>query len=109
MVAVSEATASHVQDESSGKPLKLLVRNDGKISANGGGGADRRRGARVVDSVINTKGTIEANSVGMRNGQIVLSADTVKVAGTLSAAGIVNGTKGGKITISGEKIKVKNA
>ena len=53
----------------------------------------------MVDSVINTSGVIKANSIGHRNGMIVLSAatggskpagapaQTIKISGTLSAAG----------------------
>ena len=75
----------------------------------------------MVNSVINTSGVIEANSVGMRNGQIVLSAatadtkaapaprQTVRVSGTLSAAGKQKGTKGGKIVITGENIELTSA
>ena len=76
----------------------------------------------MVDSVINTSGVIEANSVGMRNGQIVLGAATAdteargradarpcSVSGTLSAAGKQKGTKGGKIVVTGENIEVTGA
>ncbi len=75
----------------------------------------------MVDSVINTSGVIEANSVGVRNGQIVLGAatastkgaglpkQTVRVSGTVSAAGKQAGTKGGKIVVTGENIEVANA
>ena len=86
----------------------------------------------MVDSVINTSGVIEANSVGMKNGRIVLAAATaapraargergaaptsgtsapqkVKVSGKLSAAGKKAGTKGGTITITGEHIEVAGA
>ena len=79
----------------------------------------------MVDSVINTSGVVEANSVGEKNGQIVLSAataatkglrgrpglpkQTVKISGTLSAAGRKAGTTGGKIVVTGENIEVAGA
>jgi len=109
-LGVSEEVARFTTDESSGQTLKFLVSNTGTLKANGGRVELTAAAARqVVDSVVNTTGVIEANSVGFRNGQIVLSAATVKVSGTLSAAGKGRGTTGGDITISGEKIKLRNA
>jgi hypothetical protein len=73
------------------------VSNDGKLKAKGGRVELTAAAARqVVDAVINTTGVIEANSVGTRNGQIVLSAatrqpglpkQTVKISGKLTATG----------------------
>ena len=75
----------------------------------------------MVDSVINTKGVIRANSIGHRNGLIVLNAatggskpagapaQTIKLAGTISAAGRHRGTTGGTVVVSGEHIKLANA
>src|SRR5438105_12606979 len=92
------------------------------IDANGGRVELTAAAARtVVDSVINTSGVIKANSIGHRNGMIVLSAatggskpqgaptQTIKISGTLSAAGKKKGTQGGTILVSGEDIKVANA
>src|SRR5262249_21481135 len=71
--------------------------------------------------VINTSGVIKANSIGHRNGMIVLSAatggskpagaptQTIKISGVLSAAGRQKGTKGGTIVVSGEDIKLAAA
>ena len=75
----------------------------------------------MVDSVINTKGVIRADSIGRHNGMIVLNAatggskpagapaQTIKLAGTISAAGKHRGTTGGTIVVSGEHIKIANA
>ena len=120
-----------MKDVATGQTLSALVKNEGILRANGGRVELTAAAARhVVDSVINTSGIIEANSVGMKNGQIVLSAATadtksgthgwpappveqrcakVKVSGTLSARGNDNGTKGGKIVITGENIELKSA
>ena len=61
---------------------------------------------QVVDSVINNTGVIEANTIGTHNGMIVLGAatgaskpagaptQTVKVSGTMSAAGNEEGHQG---------------
>ena len=73
----SDQIANQVIDVSTGKPLTSLVTNEGKLSANGGRVELTAAAARaVVDSVINTSGVIEANSVGTRNGMIVLGAAT---------------------------------
>ncbi len=69
--------AIEVIDVATGQPLKSLVTNEGKLSANGGRVELTAAAARaVVDSVINNTGVIEANSVGTRNGMIVLGAAT---------------------------------
>src|SRR5262249_11801618 len=119
---IGDAIATQVKDVATGQPLKSLITNDGRLKANGGRVELTAAAARtVVDSVINTSGVIEANSVGVRNGQIVLSAataatkgsgaptQTIKIAGKLSAAGKRAGTRGGKIIASGESIEVANA
>src|SRR5215813_10928963 len=121
-LAVGDSVASKVIDVSTGRPLKSLVSNEGKIRANGGRVELSAAAARVVvDSVINTSGVIKANSIGHRNGMIVLSAatgaskpadaatQTIKISGTLSAAGKKKGTQGGTILVSGEDIKLANA
>ncbi|MBV8838853.1 MAG: filamentous hemagglutinin N-terminal domain-containing protein, partial [Alphaproteobacteria bacterium] len=121
-LGVGDAIAAQVVDVATGRPLKSLITNDGKLKANGGRVELTAAAARtIVDSVINTSGVIEANSVGMRNGQIVLSAatgstkgggaptQTVRVSGKLSAAGRKAGTTGGKIIVTAENIQVTNA
>jgi filamentous hemagglutinin family protein len=121
-LAVNDQVASKVIDVATGRPLKSLVTNDGKIRANGGRVELTAAAARaVVDSVINTSGVIKANSIGRHNGMIVLAAgtgaskpagaptQTIKISGTLSAAGKKKGTQGGTILVSGEDIKLANA
>jgi len=118
----TDQIANQVIDVSTGKPLTSLVTNEGKLSANGGRVELTAAAARaVVDSVINTSGVIEANSVGTRNGLIVLGAatadskgagaptQTVKVSGTISAAGKQKGTKGGSVVVTGEAVQVTGA
>ena len=121
-LAVNDQIAANVIDVATGRPLKSLVTNEGKIRANGGRVELTAAAARVVvDSVINTSGVIKANSIGRHNGMIVLSAATgaskpagaatqsIKISGTLSAAGRKKGTQGGTILVTGEDIKVANA
>src|SRR6266536_722654 len=121
-LSVNDQVASKVIDVATGKPLASLVTNDGRIRANGGRVELTAAAARtVVDSVINTSGVIQANSIGRRNGMIVLSAatgaskpagtatQTVKISGTLAAAGKKKGTEGGTILVTGENIKLASA
>src|SRR5712671_6315624 len=121
-LAPGDEIASKVIDVATRQPLKDLVSNSGKLSANGGRVELTAAAARiVVDSVINNKGVIEANSIGSRNGKIVLGAatastksagapvQTVKLGGTISAAGTTKGTKGGTIVVTGENIVVAGA
>jgi filamentous hemagglutinin family protein len=121
-LAVNDQVASKVIDVATGRPLKSLVSNEGKIRANGGRVELTAAAARtVVDSVINTSGVIKANAIGHRNGMIVLAAatgaskpagaptQTIKISGTLSAAGRKKGTQGGTILVSGEDIKLTKA
>src|SRR5258708_24933733 len=121
-LGVGDQAASKVIGVPPGKPLKSVVSNEGKIRANGGRVELTAAAARtVVDSVINTSGVIKANSIGHRNGMIVLSAATgrskpqgaptrtIKISGTLSAAGKQKGTHGGTLLVSGENIKLASA
>jgi filamentous hemagglutinin family protein len=121
-LGVNDSIATKVIDVATGQPLKALVQNDGKLKANGGRVELTAAAARqVVDSVINNTGVIEANSIGSKNGMIVLGAataatkptgaptQTVKLSGTISAAGKQKNTKGGTIVVSGEDIQLTSA
>lgn len=121
-LGVSDSIAGQVTDLSTGRPLSSLVSNEGKIRANGGAVQLTAAAARkVVDSVINNSGVIEAKSIGKRNGMIMLGAATaaskpagaptqvVKVSGKLIAAGRRKGTTGGTVVVTGESIQVTGA
>jgi filamentous hemagglutinin family protein len=121
-LAVNDQIAGKVIDVATGKPLTSLVSNEGKLSANGGRVELTAAAARaVVDSVINNKGVIEANSIGTRSGMIVLGAatgrskpvgaptQTVELGGTISAAGTSKGTTGGTVVVTGENIQLAGA
>src|SRR5882757_5264550 len=121
-LGVNDQIAGNVKDVATGQTLKSLITNEGKLKANGGRVELTAAAARqVVDSVINTSGVIEANSVGVKDGQIILGAatgetkgaglptQTVKISGKLSAAGKKAGTKGGTILVTGEDIQVTGA
>src|SRR2546422_850439 len=67
-LAVNDQIASKVIDVATGRPLKSLVSNEGKIRANGGPVELTAAAARtVVDSVINTSGGVKAHSIGHHN------------------------------------------
>ena len=119
---VNDSIAATVKDVATGQTLNALVQNDGKLKADGGRVELTAVAARqVVDSVINNTGVIEANTVGTKNGKIVLGAataaslpagapeQTVKVSGKLTAAGKTPGAKGGTIQVTGENIVVRGA
>jgi filamentous hemagglutinin family protein len=121
-LGVNDTVAAGVKDVATGQTLKSLLHNEGKLKADGGTVELTAVAAReVVDSVINNTGVIEANSIGTKNGMIVLGAataatkpagapiQTVKVSGTLSAAGKNAGENGGKVQITGEDIQVTDA
>src|SRR2546421_1662377 len=104
-LGVDDKIAAQVKDVATGAPLNALVSNEGKLRANGGRVEITAAAARqVIDSVINNTGMVEADSVGRRNGMIVIGAatgaskgadapkQTVKLSGTLSAAGKSSGT-----------------
>jgi filamentous hemagglutinin family protein len=121
-LGINDAIAANVIDVATGKPLKSLIANEGTLKANGGRVELTAAAARqIVDSVINTSGVIEANTIGQNKGMIVLGAatasgkpdgapkQTVKIAGLISAAGKQPGQKGGTVVISGENIEVTGA
>lgn len=111
-----------VKDVATGGVMPANVQNTGKLKANGGTVQMTAATARkVVDSVINNSGVIEANSVRQKGGTIILGAETqqtksagapaqvVKVSGKLSAAGKRAGNKGGEIRVTGEQVALASA
>jgi filamentous hemagglutinin family protein len=118
----SDSIAGQVMDVATGQPLTSLVQNTGTLKANGGQVQLSAVAARqVIDSVINSSGVIEANTVGAHAGKVIFGAataatkpagtpaQTVKVSGKISAAGKKPGTKGGLVQITGENIQIANA
>lgn len=89
-----------------GAPLKALVENNGRITANGGRVALTAQAARdVVNQSVNVGGVVEANTVANVNGAIVLSGGgsvTVEKDAIVTASG----TTGGSISISGDQAHV---
>jgi filamentous hemagglutinin family protein len=90
--------------------LNAEVANSGSISASGG---QVLLSAHAQDAllrqVINQSGIIEADSVGSRNGVITLDggqSGVVAVTGSISAGGRTEGSTGGHIDITGDKVGV---
>ena len=96
-----------------GTPVTALVENLGSIIADGGHVVLTAKAARgVVDSVINTDGIVQANTVSLKEGKIVLDGgDTgrVRVSGELAARGDDSDEPGGRIEVTGERILVDGA
>ncbi len=92
-----------------GHPVKALVSNTGKISARGGRVLMTTRAAEsVVNNVINNTGMVEATSVSVKDGEIVLDAGdgTVELGGTVDASGKAPGETGGSVTVEGKTVVV---
>ena len=88
-----------------------LVGNSGIISADGG--TVELKAAAVRDAArqaVNMSGVIEARTVSGQSGAIVLGGDegSVEISGTLDASAKAGG-KGGKVTVTGRKLKLKGA
>jgi filamentous hemagglutinin family protein len=90
---------------------KAAVANSGTLQANGGRVVLVGQSTTAGDLVVNQGGTVRANSLGMKNGEIVLGAGSdneVRVGGTLQA--MSTGTvAGGRITVSAGNVRVESA
>src|SRR5688572_19398007 len=86
--------------------LNASAINSGRIEADGGNVLLTARSANaLLDTVINNSGIIRANSLVERNGEIILDgggAGVVSNSGTLQAAGVDAGTRGGTVKILGD-------
>lgn len=90
-----------------GNLKQYAVENNGTIIANGGKvNMHAAVAGNVLNQAINMTGVIEAKSVGMQNGSVVLggNAGTVKISGKINVSGKGAGQKGGKVKITGNRI-----
>lgn len=86
---------------------KTGVSNRERVTANGGKILVTAKSAQnVLDNVINMEGVLEAKSVGVKNGEIILLGDegVVNVSGKVIASGKNVGEKGGRVKILGKKV-----
>ncbi|XKH39070.1 filamentous hemagglutinin N-terminal domain-containing protein [Azospirillum doebereinerae] len=91
---------------SNGRPVDALVKNEGKIFADGGRVRMTATAAKgLVDRVVNMTGTVQARTVEQKDGEIILLGDggDVEVAGALDASGSGAGQKGGTVVASGDR------
>lgn len=103
------------------EPEAQKIIQSGRVSASGGTITLTAAAARQnVDALIVNKGVIEANSVGTRNGKIILSAaganktsksgvSTAINEGRITASGLNAKEKGGDVKITGDQIGVMSA
>ena len=110
--AVTSPTTTAPRRED-GSEAEALVENSGTVQADGGSVVmTASQASRVLDTAINMTGVAQANSVGVRNGRIVLgggSAGRVRVSGQVSARGETAGTRGGTVHVTGEEIATEAA
>ncbi len=88
----------------SGDALNAAIEQAGLISANGG---QVQIASNARNAAINVSGVVQANSMVERNGSIRLeggSGSKVAVSGQLEAKGVMTGSKGGQIVVSGEQV-----
>ena len=94
-----------------GSEADALVENSGTVEADGGSVVmTASQASRVLDTAINMTGVAQANSVGVRNGRIVLGgggAGRVRVSGQVSARGETAGTRGGTVHVTSEEVAVE--
>ncbi len=106
---LSFSANSVVTQAPGGNQGKALVVNSGRISADGGSIELSARAVQgVIDNVINTDGVITANSVGAKNGKIVLSGGdaAVSIAGEVTATGSGPAERGGSLAVTGRDVSV---
>jgi filamentous hemagglutinin family protein len=87
--------------------LNAEIQNHGQIVAEGGSVSMLAgRADTVLNSLINTDGVVQANSIRSENGKIYLDAGaggTAYVNGTLDASA-ANGSHGGEVRVLGERV-----
>ncbi len=87
---------------------KQLIANSGTIQADGGEIILTAGAAKTtIDSLINMDGLLQANSVGEKNGRVLLASGDnggTNVSGKISAQGTQSGEKGGAITVLGKNV-----
>ncbi len=93
-----------------GRPLDALVKNDGKIFADGGRVQISAAAAKgLVDNVVSIGGVVQARSVEQRNGEIVLLGEGggVEVSGAVDSSGKAPGQRGGSVVVTGDRVLVR--
>lgn len=94
--------------------VNALISNGHLIMADGGQVLITTRGASsLLSNAVNNTGVIQAQSIGNKNGLIILSAGTeggsVNAGGSFDASGLGAGETGGRIHFLGESVSLSNA
>ena len=99
--------------------LGALIHNQGLIEADGGQVLLTARGLGLLQaSVMNLSGVIQANSIGTRQGQIVIDGGDAAegdsgmvslVNATVNASGANTGEQGGMVTITGPHVNLQGS
>ncbi len=104
---VRDTITADVYDKD-GKKVSDVWQNGGLIQ--GSVVIVKARGAeKAFDNIINHTGIIEAQTIGEKDGKIVLDGGNqgvVRVDGKLDASGYAAGGKGGTVEVTGEKIRL---
>lgn len=100
----------------SDKVTSQSVSNSGRISGEGATIAlTAAKGRQIVDSLITVSGEIDAPTIQQKAGKIIIGGptdspktnSTVRLSGKVSASGKAQGTKGGQITVTGDKVALE--
>jgi len=101
-----------------GATLGALIRNQGLIEADGGQVLLTARGRDLLQaSVMNLSGVIQADTIGTKNGHIVIdggnlaqgdSGAVVLANATVRALGAASGEQGGAVTITGPAVQLQS-
>ncbi len=90
-----------------------MVAQEGTINVDGGiVYMTAQTAAGIIDTVISMEGVVEARSVGLENGEVVLyggPGGTVAVTGSIDATGDDGGETGGRIAVSGARVVLDDA
>ncbi|WP_201492969.1 autotransporter-associated beta strand repeat-containing protein, partial [Rubrivivax sp. A210] len=81
----------------------------GNVLASGGGSIELRAAARagIADTVLNLEGVVQARSLGMRDGRVVIDggdSGITRVGGTVDASGLGAGERGGEVHVLGQRV-----
>ncbi len=106
-----DAKASQAGVDGQGNSLRDGVKNAGEIIASGGTIIISAKVAQgVLDNTINLQGVVEAKSVEMQNGQLIISGDeqsgVVSVAANIDVSGKEYGQTGGNVAITGYNVLI---
>ncbi|MGH7147501.1 MAG: filamentous hemagglutinin N-terminal domain-containing protein, partial [Nitrospiraceae bacterium] len=96
-----------------GTPLSSAVNNSGTIQADGGHVILQAKAAGdIFASVVNQSGVVRARSLVNQEGVVRLDggdSGLVQVAGTLDASGLSTGQKGGRVSVLGQSVELRDS